>query len=280
VDKVVRRLVSNEVAAMVPRLAEYEELHAHHLRDAIAAAGPTEKELADLDAEIAAMDAEAASWRAQAAPTNANIPQRVAARTFLSEWQKDMDPLIEKRGQLERDVQPLRAAVDTARKQLQDATDEKHGAETIAADQSFAYLWKGQETSAYKSFRFGLVFEDVLCNPGHPEHQAAVDAMTSVCLHSGYRTSGRNLPSDSEHWASMWREFQQRANPAEPTPSGREVIEMQRAAIEVPQQIAREQAALDRNVVEDNRTPMPEAARTAQEMLHTAARIRQDMSKG
>ncbi len=104
--------------------------------------------------------------------------------------------------------------------------------------------------------------------------------MTRICLHSGSRTTGKELPSDSEHWRQMWERFRQEANPAEPPPTGQQVLQMQREEIEIPQKIAREQAHLDRNVTEDYRQPVPKEARIAEQLLHTASGVRQDMNAG
>lgn len=261
-DDILRLMVCDELQARLPDIEQKISGCAAHLRDSVEALKPSQEALDSLESDITEAQKEAAGWQAQA-QAEGSIGKRAAARVGLAAVQEELDRLGEKRDQLVNEQQPLRRTRDEAKAALRDAQDELRQTEFNASDKNYALMGYGPSTTAFANWWLFGMFVPVLLS-GDDSHflwSQAMKAMEFVCLRSGFRTEGRDLPKESETYRRYWNEIYSNANPPEPAPTGREVIDADKAFVSAGIKARIEQARLDRDVFEDHRTPVPKPVR-------------------
>lgn len=223
-DKLLRQVIADELAEGLPKLEQDEADAAAALEKVYAAARDPERDLAAINAEIAAVEAERAKWQAMLTDETPR-EERAKARFQHAECESDIALLGEKRDFVTAQLLPLRDAVIKAKRDLAAATGRLRGAE-LNATPLLAYYAAGQKTSGY-AMRFGIALEPALSDESHPEHDAAVDHMLYLATVSGFRTEdyADRLPSDARAAQRFWDEMYANANPPQPPPSGREIVE-------------------------------------------------------
>jgi len=232
-DKRLRLAIGAELAEQLPGLEQDQAGAAARLEKAYTAVQGPERDLAGIVAEIAAAEADRARWQAKLSGETPR-EERASARFQHAECESDITRLSQKRDFAETQLVPLRDAVTKARRDLEAATARLEGLRFNAAEPLLAYYAAGQKTSAY-GMRFGLALESALQDKAHPEHDAAIEHMLHLCTVSGFRTEdfSDRLPSDARAAARFWDEVYQSANPPQPPPSGREVMDQVHAEMTV-----------------------------------------------
>jgi hypothetical protein len=249
-DKLLRQVIADELAEGLPKLEQDEADAAAALEKVFAAARDPERDLAAIDAEIAAAEADRAKWQAMLTDETPR-EERARARFQHAECESDIARLGEKRDFVTAQLLPLRDAVTKAKRDLEAATGRLRGAE-LNATPLLAYYAAGQKTSGY-AMRFGIALEPALADESHPEHDAAVDHMLYLATVTGFRTESYadRLPSDAMAEQRFWDSVY--ANPPQPPPSGREIIE----ALHTEMNLSMVNKALGPSRIDDYRGPAP-----------------------
>ena len=155
--------------------------------------------------------------------------------------------------------QPLRDTRDKCRASLREIQDEIRLTKLNASSPKLAYAGFGPSTDSFTNWWMWGLFVPVLLagDKSHNLWNEAIAAMDFVAERSGYRTEGRDLPKDADRYRALWDSFYADANSAERAPTGKEVVESDKAFVEAGISARLQQAALDRNVTEDHRRPKP-----------------------
>ena len=254
-DKCLRRAVAAELAERLPE-REQDKADADAVLEKVhaAARGP-ERDAAALDEEIARNEGELAAWRALLDPSRP-VGDRVEARRWVEEYENELAGLRERRDFVTAQLLPLRDAVTKAERDVEAAAASRHGAE-LNATPLLAYYGAGQKTSAYVALRFGLALKHALTDESDPEHGAAIEHMLDLCEASGFRTENfaDRLSDDARAAARFWDQKYADANPPQPPPSGREVME----ALHTEMTLAMVNKSLDASPsrIDDYRGPAP-----------------------
>jgi hypothetical protein len=174
-----------------------------------------QKELAELEKDISRAEGECFQFSAQLSADD--IGARIAARAAYNEWSAELDVLNSRRAQAEKDITPLLKARDEARDRLWWAAKDRRQLELNFSDPAYAYIGHGLKTSAFFQWGyFGFFVRVLLAGEQGFIWDEAISFMDYLCERSGYRTEGRNLPSEAENYRKHWQEIFDRANPPEP----------------------------------------------------------------
>lgn len=220
-DQAIRTLIVEEIKAMIPAAIEREEAAADKLREAYTALAEPMADLAKLEDEITQVRGKCGEWAEGTYSDDAGT--RVNSREEFRKWDDELSRLEERHQALEQEVAQLQARKSKAADSLENAKLEIAALEKNACKE-MAFFAAGTMTDAYRTFRFGWCDLAIILRPGndrHPEREEAIRWLGYIAHWAGYRLV-RDTKDDQ--WRRTWDDIYANANPAEPAPSGQQVM--------------------------------------------------------
>ena len=230
-DTAVKAAIRAEITAMITAQDALIDGAARRLRDALAALTLPEQLITDMDAEISRVQARTYQWQSQAGDDRAET--RIEARIRLAEWQRELDQLRAKRVLMGDDLAPFLHEREAARDALAAAQARRTALEINLA---MPYFGAGQLTEAYRMFRVGSWGAWMVLLSGdrdHAEHDALLAGLDEIAAASGYRTDDLAARIRARAQQEARQSIADTATePLPPSPSGQDVLALDRARIE------------------------------------------------